>query len=228
MGKVTDEYKATYELVFQDDISFSRRFMAEIKVILDQCSFGQIRDNEGTELDFKGADLTIMPLQIGVRVRRQSYKWMDQFTQDDKERMTMSCDIYFLGYANKDEKGLDSYMIWDGKDYATHRDNGDIPVADRKQNTKHSLVWFNCYNNSDIKRFCRIYKTSEGIGDPKSISKGAKMASLILSLSQCHLNPGWNVTRQKELFDRYHVYTINDWEKLTLEQLESMAIETTT
>jgi len=49
--------------------------------------------------------------------------------------------------------------------------------------------------------------------------------SLILKLSQCHLNPGWNVTRQDELFSRYNVFTAADWDRLTDEQLKAMAGE---
>lgn len=217
-----DEYKQSYSVVFQDDISFSRTFMKEIKAILDSIAFGRIRDNEGTDLDFKGADLTIMPLQIGVRVRRAQYKQFDQFTQDDKERTKMSCDVYFLGYANKDGTGLDCYMIWDGNDFATKRDAGLIPLIDRKQNQKHSRVWFNCYKNSDIKNQCKVYKIYGNIAGLKSDNT---RDSLILKLSQCHLNPGWSVTRQTELFNRYGIFTAVSWDNLTTEQLKEIAAE---
>jgi hypothetical protein len=49
--------------------------------------------------------------------------------------------------------------------------------------------------------------------------------SLIRKLSQCHLNPGWNVTRQTELFNKYGIFTVDSWNNLTTEQLKQMATE---
>jgi hypothetical protein len=159
---MSKKYKVKYEVIWQNDLSFSRKFMPEILDILGRIDFQDvvIRNNEGTKLDSQGSDLTILPsksLQIGVRVRRNyAVKW-DQFTQDDKERTTMNCDVYFLGYADEEERHLLSYMIWNGNEYAMKRDDGTIPLASREQNERHGRVPFNCYYNSDIAKCCHVY-----------------------------------------------------------------------
>lgn len=160
---ISDEYKTEFELVWQGDLEFSRGFMPEIMGILGAIKFQdvEIRNNENTLLDLQGSDLTILPpdpLQIGVRVRRNYALRWDEFTQDDKERRTMSCDVYFLGYADKREEQLVSYMVWDGHEFEVKRNDGTIPLASRQQNKIHSRVYFNCYSNCDIARHCRIYK----------------------------------------------------------------------
>lgn len=155
-----EEYKKRYETTFQGDIGLSRKFMPEVRKILIAILPREIRNNEGTELNGQGSDLTILPsspTQVGVRIRRTFAAKYDQFTQDDKERTLMSCDLYFLGYANKEETELTSHMVWDGKEYEIKRNSGEIPLAERKQNRKHSLVWFNCYQNLDIKSHCKIF-----------------------------------------------------------------------
>jgi hypothetical protein len=160
-----EAYKKKYNVVFTQDVEISRKFMPKVYEILDGINFPkEIRNNEGTELDLRGYDLTIKPIQLGIRVRRfYAVKW-DQFTQDDKERQTMSCDYYFLGYITSDESGLYSFIVFDGKDYEQKRDAEEIPVADRQKNGKHSSVWFNCYRISDIVNHCRIYAKEGNIG----------------------------------------------------------------
>lgn len=158
MTKLNERYKEQYEVVFQGDMGFARKMMSQVQEILRNAPLPHpIRDNEGTELNGKGSDLTIMPLQIGVRVRRNFALRWDEFTQDDKERQKMSCDIYFLGYADRDEERLVGYMVWDGTDYARLRGTGAIPRKSRTQNKKHSRVWFNGYSNRDIAKHCKVY-----------------------------------------------------------------------
>lgn len=165
---MSEEYKTEFEVMWQADLGLSRKFMSEILSILEKIDFQDtvIRNNEGTELDLQGSDLTLLPsrpLQIGVRVRRNyAVKW-DQFTQDDKERTAMNCDVYFLGYADEQEERLVSYMVWDGNEYARKRDSGVIPLASRQQNKKHSKVFFNCYRNRDIAENCHIYEIAGNI-----------------------------------------------------------------
>lgn len=48
---------------------------------------------------------------------------------------------------------------------------------------------------------------------------------IILKLARCHLEPGWSVTRQAELFNRYGIFTAESWDSLTDEQLKTMAVE---
>jgi len=151
-----------YEIVFQGDLGFSRKMMPHAKAIIEQARLPKcIQDNEGTELDRKkGHDLTIVSLSIGVRVRRHKYIKYQQFTQDDKERKTMSCDFYFFGYATSDESCLQNYLIFDGKEFEIKRNSGQIPIAARMQNYKHSDVWFNAYDLSDIRKQCTVYVDS--------------------------------------------------------------------
>lgn len=173
----TQEYKDKFEIVFQDDIEFSRRFKAQISRILEEIKLPkQIGDLEGTERDrIQGHDFSVGSnyTSVGVRVRRFSFQDWDHFTQDDKERNTMACDLYFHGYATPFEDGLYSYVIFDGHDYLRHRDTSRIPLVMRKPNETHSLVWFNCYRNYDIIKHCRIYAQHGDIGwKPDRIFKG--------------------------------------------------------
>lgn len=158
MTRLSNEYRAQYEIVFQGDMSFSKRMMRFVQRILHGILLPMsISDNAGAPPDFVGHDLTIKPLQIGVRVRRHQFKRYGQFTQDDKERLTMSCDVYFFGYATTGEDGLDSYLVFDGYDYEKHRGTDLIPVRERCENRKHSLVPFNCYDLDDIIGNCEVY-----------------------------------------------------------------------
>lgn len=165
----SEDYKKRYEVAFQGDVKFSQEFMPDIQAILNEINFPkEIQDNMGTELNSHGYDLTIKPIQIGVRIRRFKYLSYDQFTQDDKERATMTCDYYFFGYADQDETGLVSYMVFDYKDYERQRGERlwgteNIPCVDRRQNKKHSLVYFNCYRNNDILKHCKIYARSGNV-----------------------------------------------------------------
>lgn len=166
-----DNYKARYEFVFQADSQFSSQLMDLVKEICYPLSLPkEIRDNVGTELDFKGYDLT-MTIQIGVRLRRFKWAQRDEFTQDDKERDTMTCDCYFLGYAAKDESQLFSYMIFNYADFVSLRNTPAIPLALRKQNWEHSRVWFSGWRNRDILNQCRIYASMGNIGRRPGLSK---------------------------------------------------------
>jgi hypothetical protein len=162
-----------YELIFQGDVEFSGKFMPTVKAIIGNIDFPkEIQDNAGGgELDLQGYDLTVKPIQVGVRIRRSKYIRYDQFTQDDKERRIMSCDYYFLGYATRDESELYSYMVFDYKDYESKRDTPDIPCRDRRKNKKHSAVWFNCYANWDIRRHCETYICKGDIGKKPQMTK---------------------------------------------------------
>lgn len=164
----TQEYKDRFKVVFQDDRQFSRRFNAQISRILDEIKLPKQIDNlEGTERDrIQGHDFSVGVnyTSVGARVRRFPFQDWDQFTQDDKERNTMACDLYFHGYAMWGENELHSYMIFDGHDYLKHRDTPRIPLIGRRRNKEHSLVWFNCYHNHDIIKHCQVYAKYGDIG----------------------------------------------------------------
>ena len=100
-GQVQD-YKDKFHLVFQEDIKFSRIFKPQIVEILKGISLPRdVQDQEGTERDrIHGEDFTLRSKRtsVGARVRRFAFQDYDQFTQDDKERNTTTCDLYFLGF----------------------------------------------------------------------------------------------------------------------------------
>lgn len=157
-SNVSDDYKTKYDFIFGEDLGFAQRLMPEVIRILQSITLPiSFKDNMGTAEDSKGHDLTGQPFHVGVRVRRQKYKHYKQFTQDDKERETMSCDLYFFGYATDDEQSLDSYLIFDGRAFEAGRGTERIPVSARCPNHKHSQVWFNCYDLADIEQHCAIY-----------------------------------------------------------------------
>ena len=159
-----EAYKEKYNIIWNEDLGFSQKFMPQVKQRLDETKLPkQIRDNQGTELDFQGHDLTIKPLNIGVRIRRHVYHKYDDFTEDEKERATMADDVYFLGFAYADESGLKSYIIFDHPDFRKARDNNEL-TWQKKKNDKHSQVSFYCYSLKDIKEKCRIYNIKEPIG----------------------------------------------------------------
>ena len=154
MSNANRDYIDKYNIVWTKDLTFSRKLMVPVKTILDKIRFPKkIRDNEGTALDLKGYDLTIPPLQIGVRIRRYDFNAFDEFTEDDKEKNTMNADYYFFGYANKDETDLYSYIIFNHHDFAEKRRELE---TNRQENKKHSAVPFTCYSLWKISNLCEI------------------------------------------------------------------------
>jgi len=111
----------------------------------------------------KGSDITIKPIEVAIRTRRYGNISFDQFTEDDKEKNTMKCDIYFMGYATEDENDLYSEIIFDHNDFRRIRDSGLFTVERHGQST-HSKVAFNCYYISEIIKYCRIYHKKGNIG----------------------------------------------------------------
>ena len=156
--------------MFHDDLGFSRRMMYFVQKILETTTFPKrIQNNEGTELDFKGHDLTLNPLQIGVRIRRGKYKKFDDFTEDFKEAREMEDDYYFFGYAYDDESGLSSYIIFDHNDFRKARDN-DLLRHRKRNNEEHSGVPFFCYPLYDIFKNCNVIKKQGKIAYKKERS----------------------------------------------------------
>ena len=171
MSDLSNDYKERYKLRWNEDMGFSIRFMPKIKKILNETTLPKkIRNNLGTESDLKGHDITLEPLQIGVRVRRYAdpvkgtcYVDYDDFTEDDKERNFMEDDVYFFGYSLPDESGLYSHIIFDHHDFRKARDS-DLLRCKRKQNKEYGLVWFNCYPIWDIKKYSKTYGEYGRIG----------------------------------------------------------------
>jgi len=166
-----DDYKEKYNLIFEKDLHFGNKFTPLIHRILNIVNIPLIvRDNLGSNLDKKGHDLTLKPIEIGMRVRKYKYLSYNQFTQDDKERNEMDCDYYFFGYAtykasiDKQFSDLIAYILFDYQDYKKLRDTKIIPCKARMQNKEHSSVWFNCYSLEDIEKNCRIILKSGPIG----------------------------------------------------------------
>jgi len=130
--------------------------MPHVQKVLNGTTFPKrIQNNEGTELDFKGHDLTLNPLQIGVRIRRAKWIKKDDFTEDFKEARQMEDDYYFFGYAYGDESGLYSYIIFDHHDFRKAREN-ELLRWKKEKNQKHSSVPFLCYPLYDITQHCKI------------------------------------------------------------------------
>lgn len=143
-----------YDAWWEKDSSFSEKMMPQVKKILDTIEFPKrIQDNVGTHLDLKGYDLTIKPLQIGVRLRRYRYKKFDEFTEDDKEKDTMTSDYYFFGYATPNEEDVYSYLLFNHKDFEKHRSEYKIS---RQRNEEHSDRWFTTYPLYSIYETCQI------------------------------------------------------------------------
>ena len=162
--QIDDKYKETYETIWHTDLKFSENLKKNILGIIDTVNLPKnFKDNLGTEDDLKGRDITINPIQIGIRTRRFSFYGFDQFTEDDKERDTMKCDIYFFGYATDDEKDLYSCIIFDHNDFRQARDSGSFNI-ERSSQRKHSQVVFTSYYISEIIEHCKIYYKKGNIG----------------------------------------------------------------
>ena len=168
--KLDDKYKATYETTWKTDLRFSENLKKKILEIIDTINLPKnFKDNLGTDDDLKGRDITIKPIQIGIRTRRFSYYGFDQFTEDDKERDTMKCDIYFFGYATDDENDLYSCIIFDHNDFRRARD-AVLFTIERSSQRKHSQVVFTSYYISEIIEHCKIYHKKGKIGFRKPFS----------------------------------------------------------
>ncbi len=164
MSDLSENYKEKYKIIWLDDFGFSQKFTPQIKEIISKLPLPKnIQDNLGTQKDRDGSDLTVRPLEIGVRVRRASYTHFDEYTEDDKERDTMKPDIGIYGYATPDESKLQSLIVFDHHDFRKARKRG-LLKSTRNRNTKHSLVWFTCYPISDIIEHCKIYGIGGSIG----------------------------------------------------------------
>ena len=165
-----DEYKKAYEIPFIRDVKFSGKFLPTVKEIIDKVNIPtRLRDNVGTPLDMKGYDVTLKPIQIGLRIRRYKYLNYNEFTQDDKEKTKMDCDYYFLGYAtyesshDPNRNDLTAYILFDYPDFKNERSN-KITLKSRQKNWAGSLVWFSCYSLCDIEKYCKIYAKMGSIG----------------------------------------------------------------
>lgn len=174
---ISEEYKKAYEIPFIRDVKFSGKFLPTVKEIIDKVNIPtRLRDNLGTPLDLKGYDVTLKPIQIGLRVRRYEYLHYNEFTQDDKERIEMDCDYYFFGYANyessHDERKneFEAYLLFDNQDFKKERGR-KIPLKSRQRNREGSLVYFSCYDVCDIEKQCKTYVKSGPIGCTETVIK---------------------------------------------------------
>ncbi len=172
MSNLSDDYEAKFNLVFQGDVAFSRKFNPEIREFLvGIVTPKKIVDNFWTPKDREGKDFTITSHhEIGARIRRARYQHLDDFTEDDKERDTQTPDIEVFGYATPDESKLNSLIVFDHRDFRKARNAGFLRTQ-RRQNRKHSLVWFTAYPVWDIKKHCRIYGGFGSIGWRKERDK---------------------------------------------------------
>ena len=157
---MSDDYKRAYEYRWIIDTDFSEQLKPKIIDIIKQIPLPRnVQDNIGTEDDKrKGYDLTINPLptQVAVRIRRNKYKNYDEFTEDDKERDTMKPDVYFFCYATLDENDIESLLYFNHRDFRKAREK-KLFTETRKQNSKHSKVWFTGYPLSEINKYCATY-----------------------------------------------------------------------
>ncbi len=171
MSDLSDDYKAKYELVFQGDVAFSRKFNDEINEFIEGVALPKKPvNNFWTPKDLQGSDLSTTGLEIGVRIRRAKYRRFEDFTEDDKERDTQTPDIEVFGYASPDESKLNSLIVFDHRDFRKAR-NAGLLRTQRRQNRKHSGVWFTSYPIWDIKNHCTIYGFFGTIGWKKERNK---------------------------------------------------------
>jgi len=162
--------------IWNDDLELSRKHMNQIIKNLQRLfTPTEIINNEGTELDKQGHDLTLAyengtTRSVGVRVRRREKKHWDDFTKDHKEITQMECDVYWYGYESKNRKYVSDYLVFDHKDFVRGVELGLI-VPITKQNKKHSNVKFDGYPLYQITEYCKVYEIKGKIGWKKPPQK---------------------------------------------------------
>jgi len=148
------------------DLELSNKFMPLVIDILKRFfSFNSLTDNQGTEKDRQGKDITLIngneKINIGVRIRRWCnpekpkiiYHKYDEYTEDDKERDTMTCDWHFYAYVNEKYTDFYSWILFDHSDFVEGKKNKLLLVG-REKNQDHSTVCFSTYPLCLIKKYC--------------------------------------------------------------------------
>lgn len=162
--------------IWDGDLGLSRKHMPQITKNLQRLfNPTEIIDNEGTELDKQGHDLTLLyengdTHSVGVRVRRRDKKHYDDFTKDTKEIAQMECDFYWYGYESPNRKYVSDYLVFNHKDFI-NAVNSDLITSTNEQNYKHSNVPFKAYPLYQIIENCKIYDKNGIIGWKKPSQK---------------------------------------------------------
>jgi hypothetical protein len=152
---------------FPPDIDLARAFMPLTTEYLAQViKFDKWEDNENTQLDKEGMDISLIRDKatihtIGVRVRRYRsihnpkiiYHKYDDYTEDDKERDTMTCDWHFYAYLNEKHDNFLSAILFLHDDFIRAKKENKFTTK-RYKNKNHSDRWFTCYPFSQIKQYC--------------------------------------------------------------------------
>lgn len=198
----------------------------------------------GQTLDIAGADKLIRFSDgtvsfLAQRFRRAKYQKYDDFTLRNYriggnkteyakiikafENRTMVAGFYAYGLVNESENGFIRFRVLDFHSFLADYLADKIPPPNY-QNNPDGKTSFMYWPFAELKKYL-IYQTDN---EKVSISQNNSTEQrdyIILKLAQCHLEPGWSVTRQAELFNRYGIFTAESWDSLTDEQLKTMAVE---
>ena len=157
-----DEYKRQFEVVFNDDFGFSRRFAKDIDQILCR-NLARIKDFEAHEteedkqIDIEGIDRRLsVNTSVGVRIRRLPYIRYKDFTIDTKEFGSPPYPkYYFYGYGDDETTGIAYYILFDFEQFIKLAKSGKIKGKLQK-NEQHSKVYFLAFPIPEIMAKCRI------------------------------------------------------------------------
>ena len=159
----SDDYRRHFEVIFNQDFGFSRKFSRHANDILVR-NLVEINDHEkrltkeDCVKDSEGKDrsISVPKTTYGLRIRRSNWIPKAEFTMDTKEwENTTNPDYYVFGYADTLEKELLFHMLWDQRQFLRLARGGKIKHG-LEQDKKHSLVSFLTFKLKDIYDQCDI------------------------------------------------------------------------
>lgn len=149
----------------------------------------------------------------------------DPMSGERGDWFSLRVDYYFVGYdRTKNAESIQDWILLDWRKVKELTGAGKIDWKERYNGKDGARASFKWVYFSEVPKACVV---ASNFNQPtmRQSTESDLRNSLVLKLAQCHLEPGWSVTRQTELFNRYGIFTAESWDNLTTEQLKAMAAE---
>lgn len=149
----------------------------------------------------------------------------DPISGEQGDWFSLRVDYYFVGYdRTKTAESIQDWILLDWRKVKELTGAGKIDWKEQYNGKDGARASFKWVHFKDIPEICIV---ASSFNQPKiqRVIKLNERESIILNLSQCHLNPGWSVARQTELFNGYGIFTTESWNNLTTKQLRAMTAE---
>lgn len=146
----------------------------------------------------------------------------DPLSGEQGDWFSLRVDYYFVGYDRTElSESIQDWILLDWRKVKELTGAGKIDWKERLNGKDGARASFKWVYFKEIPKVC-IVASSFNKPAIKPNNLTFTRDSLILKISQCHLNPGWSVTRQNELFREYGIATAESWDHLSYEQLNEM------